>query len=250
MSAFIDALIVEAQKLKGSLTALMIVLGPLSVVAFAVLLMLNHGTGIVVEQGWTRFVQGAVAIWAYLVFPLLVALQAASINQIDHAVDGWKRMFSLPMPAGRLFLAKLALLWTVMLISNLLLAAGLIAVAGGWGALSAELPPLQSETVAMVLRSMIACLAGGGLMIVLHFTLSWTFDSFVLPLTVGVVATMMIVQVGSSEYWIWHPWTWSLTAAAASEPARAALAVGLGLTMALAAAAIGAIAARRLRRSG
>lgn len=250
MSRFVDAVAVEVLKLKGSLTALMTLLGPLSVVVFAVLLLSNQGNDTLAETGWQRFMQGAIAIWAYLVFPLLVALQAASINQIDHAVDGWKRMFSLPIKATHLFFAKLLILLAVMLASNVFLALGLIGVSGVWGQLATEIPSLTPEVAALAFQSLMACVCGGSLMIAMHFLLSWSMSSFVVPLTVGVVATMTIVQVGSSQYWVWNPWTWGMTAALSAEASRSLLAVVLGFGLGLLASVVGALMARRLRGYG
>lgn len=64
-------------------------------------------------------------------------------------------------------------------------------------------------TITRICLRVLACVAGGGLMmIVLYFLLSWVMSRFVFPIAVGVFATMSVLQVGSSKHWIWHPWTW------------------------------------------
>lgn len=79
----------EIGKLKGSLAATMTLLGPMAVIAFVYLLAFARGNGMLDRVGWPGFFQGGVTLWAYLVFPLLVALQAAAINGIEHSVvDG------------------------------------------------------------------------------------------------------------------------------------------------------------------
>lgn len=237
----------EIGKLKGSLAALMILLGPLAVVVFAHLMLIARGGAAIEKAGWGVFIQGGIALWAYLVFPLLVALQAAAINNIEHAVDGWKRVFALPVQAPKVFLAKFLILLCLMLASSLILAAGLAGSAWVAARLFTDLPAFDPELASFAFLRVMACVAGGGLMIALHFTLSWVMDSFVFPIAVGVIATMAVMQVASSKYWIWHPWTWSLTAAAASDRSHAELGMLMGTGLGLLAVLLAAVFARRLR---
>lgn len=248
MSAgFAAVLQAETGKLKGSLAALMTVLGPLAIVVFVHLMLAARGFTSLEKIGWGGFIQGGIGLWAYLVFPLLVALQAAAINAIEHEIDGWKRMLALPVHAAKIFFAKLLILFMLLLASSLLLAAGLTLTAWAAAAISTALPAFDWSLASFATTRVLACLAGGGLMIVLHFSLSWVMDSFVFPIAVGVIATMAVLQVASSKYWIWHPWAWSLTAGAASDRSSALLAMALGLGLGLLLAMLAARFARRLR---
>lgn len=64
---------------------------------------------------------------------------------------------------------------------------------------------------------------------------AWRFQSLVLPLAFGVIATMGITQIGSSEYWVWYPWTYPLTAVngsmAAHQQQALLLAAGVGAVL-------------------
>ena len=51
-------------------------------------------------------------------------------------------------------------------------------------------------------------------------SLSWRVQNLVLPLAVGVVATVGIMQIGRSELWVWYPWTYSFMAVNGGAVAR------------------------------
>ena len=48
--------------------------------------------------------------------------------------------------------------------------------------------------------------------------MSWRVRDLMLPLAVGKVTTIGIAQIGSSENWVWYPWTYSLMPANGSGP--------------------------------
>lgn len=237
----------EIGKLKGSLAAMMAILGPAAVIVFAYLIAFARGDGIIERTGWQGFFQGGVSLWAYVVFPLLVALQAAAINSIEHSVDGWKRYFALPVRVPQAYLGKLFVFIALMIVATLVLACGFLVTAWLLSISDSGMPKVTLEVSGHLFRNAFACLAGGMLMMVIHFVMSWTMRSFVAPLAVGVIGVMAIMQVASSKYWVWHPWSWGLTAAAASDPVRvdAALLLGLGGGLLFALATIPL--ARRLR---
>ena len=237
----------EIGKLKGTLAALMVVLGPLAVIAFIWLLAMAKNFTNMESLGWGGLLQFGTVTWAYLVFPLLVALQAAALCSIEHKTDGWKRLFALPVEVRDVFLVKLAILFGLMVAATLVLAIGFLGSSWLISLLVDGLPPLEPTLVGWMFGKAFACLAGGALMIVLHFALSWTLDSFVFPIAVGVIAVMSVVQVGSSEYWVWHPWTWGMMASASSDPGRADLAIILACGLAVLAMVVIAPLARRLR---
>lgn len=239
----------ELLKLRRSLATLMLVLAPISVVLLVVLLHLANQGGSS-EDRWLRLAQTAVAVWAYLVFPLLVALQAAVINGLEHRVDGWKRMFALPIHPGRFFLAKLLALIVMMGFASMLLAVGFYAVTAVAHAGFASWPAIPDGGFTFLVRSMSACVVGGMFIMVIHHVLSWTLPSFVFPLGLSIVAVMAVFMVGASEYWVFLPWCWSLLATAGSDPAIGDSAMMLGVTLALIAAPLAALGARRLRRLG
>lgn len=78
--------------------------------------------------------------------------------------------------------------------------------------------------------ALLAALAARLPMLVLQHALSWASQNIILPLAVGVCATMGIIQLGSAEYWRFFPWSYPLMAASGSDHAMRLTALALGLT--------------------
>ena len=71
--------------------------------------------------------------------------------------------------------------------------------------------------------------------LIIQHAVSWRFGNIIVPLSVAVMATMGIVQIGSSEYWVWYPWSYmTMSAMGGTEELRhhavwLSLAVATGL---------------------
>jgi len=72
-----------------------------------------------------------------------------------------------------------------------------------------------------ILRSVIFAYLSAWLILVLHHWMSMRWSSFTVALGVAVVATMGIIEMGSSQWWIVYRWTFPLTASSGSDPANA-----------------------------
>ena len=70
--------------------------------------------------------------------------------------------------------------------------------------------------------------------VLIQHALSWRYANFVLPLAVGIGATMGIIQLGSSDYWVYFPWSYSLMVSNGTAPEARQLALGLAGAVALA----------------
>jgi hypothetical protein len=150
---------------------------------------------------------------------------AAAVRRPGHGPAEWQR-------APQLFLAKAALAWGCVLGANLAL--GLLATLAAQLLAAARPTPAGMHDFPLALslaKVSLACLP----VVLIQHALSWRFANFVLPLAVGICATMGIVQLGSSEYWVWFPWSYSLMAASGSDPAaqRLALLLAAGLALGL-----------------
>ena len=224
---------VEVLKLKRSLALVMMAATPLLVVVLNTLMMLKrsgiHGLG---AKQWTFFWMGNSALWAYFMMPLYIALVAGLLNGQEHRNQSWRLMLTLPVSQSQLYIAKALLAWIMVVCSNLVLVgasaltAALLGLAGASTAGAFDYPML-----ALAAKLSIACLP----VLLIQHAVAWRFQSLVLPLAVGVIATMGITQIGSSEYWVWYPWTYALTAVngsmAAHQQQALMLALGVGAVL-------------------
>lgn len=216
----------EVLKARRSLALLMVLACPLMVVLLNTGLLLRQaGPDGIGARAWQGFWMGNQALWCYFMLPLYLALCTGLVNAVEHRQNGWRLMLTLPVGARRLYLAKLLVALAMAALAHLCLlllamAVGALPLGGSAG----------GEPAWAMATALLAALAASLPVLVLQHTLSWTSQNIVLPLALGVCATMGIIQLGSSEYWRFFPWTYPLMAANGSDPAmrQAALVLGMG----------------------
>ena len=92
MTALVRALWAEQLKLRGTLALWMCLVAPALVVGLYVLQILTRFTGGAARtppppaEAWLMFAQSALGLWAFLMLPLLVTLQAALLAGLEHQV--------------------------------------------------------------------------------------------------------------------------------------------------------------------
>lgn len=222
---------IEALKVRRSLALWMMAACPLMVV------LLNTGV-LVKNKGfaggglplWESFWMGNVAIWCYFMLPLFIALCTALVNGNEHRNRAWRLMLTLPITHRQLYLAKLTLVGcmvagatTCLLLFSFTINFAFSLVGHSFQAAS-EFP-----FVWFIAKIAIASLP----VLVIQFAIAWRYANMVLPLAIGVCATMGIIQLGSSEYWRFFPWTYPIIAGNGSTSAMQASALNLALATGL-----------------
>lgn len=132
------------------------------------------------------------------------------MNGHEHKNQTWRLMLTLPISPRRLYVAKAVLAWLFVLGANLVLIAatslaiGVLGVAGAplTGAFAAPMLP-------MLAKISFACIP----ILLIQHALSWRVRNLVLPLAIGVMATVVVIEIGSSEHWAWYPRTYPVMAA-------------------------------------
>lgn len=236
LKSFAGALSAETLKLRRTLALRMCLVTPAVVVALIVLqLALTEAK---VDKGdptetWRAFAGAAFALWAFLMMPLFVTLEAALLAGIEHSDRQWKHLLALPVPRSAHYLAKWAAL-AGLLVGTALVFVGLIAV-GGWVLMNvradsglAGWPPwwlLLERCAGMVTAAL--------LMAAIQLWISIRWSSFTIAVAAGMSATVIGFIVGQSRFGHWYPW---------SMPAQLFLWEGRNAAFALTLSALGAAA--------
>ena len=224
---------VELLKIRRSLALLMMLACPLVVVVLIMSVILRNTPLAAFNVAvWGQVQLGITALWSYFMLPLYVALTTSLVNGNEHRNQTWRLMLTLPINQHQLFFAKALVAWLLIVGSNMAL---VVFVAVAIVLVGAAGYPVDgafgNDLALLMLKIPIACLP---ILIVQH-AISWRFGNIVLPLAVGVIATMGITQVGSSEYWVYYPWSYVLMAvngnSAPMQQHALVLAVGLGLVL-------------------
>ena len=214
----------ELLKLRRSLPLFVMFACPLLVVLLTTGMVLQSGPNGPKAGFWVAFWKGNLALWSYFMLPLYIALVTALLNGNEHRNQAWRLLFTLPVTQRQVYLAKTALAWGSVVGANLAL--GLIA-AGAAGVIMLLRPSAGPAFDVPILPALaklsLACLP----VVLIQHALSWRVANFVLPLAVGICATMGIFQLSNTEYWAYFPWTYSLMTSNATDPATQQLALVL-----------------------
>jgi hypothetical protein len=150
-------------------------------------------------------------LWALLMLPLFVTLEAALLAGLEHANQQWKHLLALPLPRGVHYLAKLlALVAMVALAMACLL---LLVPLGGW-----VLDQLQPRfgidgppPWEFLLTGIGACLVAALMIIAIHAWVSIRSRSFTVAVSFGMTATVAGFLIGqSARFGHFYPWSMPL----------------------------------------
>lgn len=209
---------IELLKVRRSLALPMMCAAALMVVIFNVLMLARqHELAAITPRDWLRLWRHTTLLWCSFMLPLYVALAAGLLNGQEHRNHTWRLMLTLPISQWQLFAAKTVLAWLLVLGSSALLFGGTALAVLALGAAGASLEGAFAFAVLPAFAKLaLACLP----MVVVQHALSWRFQNLVAPMAFGVAATMGIMQVGSSSYWVWYPWSYASMAVMGSEAAH------------------------------
>ena len=198
----------EILKARRSLALMVMLACPLMVVLLNTGMLLRQaGWDGISPAAWSSFWMGNRALWCYFMLPLYLALCTALVNGAEHRQHGWRLMLTLPVSARQLYVAKLLLALAMLAIAH----CSLLLRATGAAALLSDGNVLVQPAWSMA-GALLAALLASLPILVLQHSLSWASQNIVLPLAVGVCATMGIIQLGSSEYWRLFPWSYPIMA--------------------------------------
>lgn len=216
MSALGRALSAEALKLRGTLALWMCLIAPAVVVGLYVLQVgfshfPAHRAPAEPAKAWMVFSQSVFALWAFLMLPLFVTLEAALLAGLEHADRQWKHLLALPLPRGAHYLAKLLALAALLALAFVALVL-LVPLGGAVLAVAKPVfgiggpPPWD-----FLLRAAATAYVASLLIVALHTWLGVRFASFTVAVSVGMTATVMGFLIGQSErFGHWYPWSMPL----------------------------------------
>lgn len=210
MKAWSRLWLAERVKFRRTLAMYLCLIGPLVAAALGGLSLANM-QGLASAKGvspWEAFVQYGLSLWAGLLLPIVVCLQAAQGAQLEHANHKWKHLLSLPLDRKAVYVGKLGWLASLVVLSNVVMGVLLLAVAFAAGL--AHVADGSLPAAAMYLSRQLALLACAGmLMFAVQFVLSMRLSSFAAVLAVGFVATIvgMMASGAAPALMSFFPWS-------------------------------------------
>ncbi|HET9228911.1 MAG TPA: ABC transporter permease [Thermoanaerobaculia bacterium] len=233
-SFFLRALSAETLKLRRTLALRMCLVTPAVVVALVVLQLAL--TDAKIDKGdpattWKAFAGGAFALWAFLMMPLFVTLEASLLAGLEHSDRQWKHLLALPVPRSAHYLAKWAAL-TGLLLGTALVFVGLIAAGGRVLILVRADSGLAGwPDWWLLLRLCTGMVVAALFMAAIQLWVAIRWSSFTIAVAAGMSATVIGFIVGQSRFGHFYPW---------SMPAQLFLWQGKNTAFTLAVSALGA----------
>ncbi|MEO6364940.1 MAG: ABC transporter permease [Luteimonas sp.] len=206
------AMSAELLKLKGTLALWMCLIAPLTVTALHVLqlLVIDLGKRVVpaAHDAWQFFAVGQLTMWAFLMLPLFITLQAALLAGLEHGNRQWKYLLALPVPRHAHYLSKLFALTSMLLLATILLA--VLIPAGGLllSILKPQTGIAGSIPWRFIIENLAAISVAALLITALHTWIAIRWRSFTVSVAVGMVATVAGFLLAQSErFGHWYPWS-------------------------------------------
>lgn len=213
----------EALKLRRSLAIIVMGVAPVMTFILTVLIQLSgESPGI-----WQFQMMATAGIWAYFLLPMTATGLTALLAQMEHGPGTWSHILALPTPkwqvvAGKIIMALVLMAIVTALIYGSIFASGFVA-----GAIKPEEAlqgPVPWADAAKLLAKMFLA---AFLLIAVQLGVALRFNSFALPVSVGIGGTFVAVAATSSKYGIYFPWLLPINMLA-SESDRAHFALMLG----------------------
>ena len=204
--SLLRALHAELLKLKRTLAFRVIFVLPLLVAVlqfFIVLRTKNFPAGF---NLWHTLGTSSLQIWAVFMMPLLITLETALLNGIEHSDRQWKHIFALPIPRHAVYVSKVIVAQGLIFISTWVLSiltvvAGILATQ--WRPELANVGPIPFGWFA---KYTTLVWAASWLIIAIHTWVATRWSGFPIPLGAGIGGTFFALFAASASLGKYYPW--------------------------------------------
>jgi hypothetical protein len=212
MKHYLACLSAELLKARRTIYLLGSILLPLLLAGFNFLLHLGAGIspeGTEQRAAWMSFAHNTYSLGALIVFPVIFVFASTFTVHQEHDNHQWRRLLSMAVPRGAVYLAKLTLTLGLGLLSCLVMWLADL----GFGAAFASLRPesgllVKQMPIGMLLLPFLMIFLLGVLMAGLQFFFSMRVKNFVVSIGAGlalILAGMYFVNVPVLRFI--YPWS-------------------------------------------
>jgi hypothetical protein len=147
--------------------------------------------------------QGSMAVYSWLVLPLVITVVLAMMARMEHHNNSWKQLLALPVERGKVYLSKLLVGIGIIVYSHFLLYVGMM--------LAAFLLGIEHIPHEWVLKRFSILFLSSLAITGLVFYVSYRFSHFAVPMVIGAGFAFPSMLVANSErYWIFYPWDYPI----------------------------------------
>ena len=240
MNGLASAIQAEHIKLRRTLARGLSIIAPVTAASISLFLLGGIEQLAAARQvdAWQAYIDAALRIWASLLLPVCVTLQAVLVAQLEHGNAQWKHLFALPVPRHRIYIAKLVVLLVLLLAASALACALVLAIA--WQVGLATGPAALAEAAIHATTTTAAISAAALPMLALQFLVAMRTSSFTAAIAFGTIATMVAAIATSTmgDFAYFFPWSMA-TMVVGAEPQTVSVIVSGGFVASFLASLIG-----------
>jgi hypothetical protein len=196
----------ESLKLKRTLAFRMILVAPLLVATLQFFVIWNqrrHGANF---NLWEMMPRATLSVWAVFMLPLLITLETALVNGVEHGEKQWKHIFALPVPRHAVYTAKLLVAQALAAASTLILCALTVLVGLALIRLRPEIPHTGAIPYVWILKHAAFVWVASWLIISIQTWVSVRWSGFALALGAGIGGTFFAIFAASAGMGKYYPW--------------------------------------------
>lgn len=234
--SLVRALHAESLKLKRTLALRMVFVAPLLVGALNFFVLWERRKVGPEFKMWETLSQVSLSAWAVFMMPLLITLETALLNGIDHGEKNWKHLFALPIPRSAVYAAKLIVAQALILVSTMFLMLITILTGLFFTRVRPEMANGDAPQYGWMLKHAAMIWLAAWLIIVIHTWISIRWSGFALALGAGIGGVFFALFAASARVGKFYPWLLPVNVLSQE---RVAMALWLGVLGGVAAAVIG-----------
>lgn len=155
---------------------------------------------------WESLPTSSFQVWAVFMLPLLITLETALLNGIEHSDRQWKHIFALPVPRYAIYFAKVIVAQALILISTFILAALIVVVGVVAIYLRPELANSGPVPYGWIAKYAALVWLASWLIIAIHTWISVRWSGFPIPLGAGIGGTFFALFAASASIGKYYPW--------------------------------------------
>ncbi len=236
--SLIRALHAESLKLKRTLAVRMVFVAPLFIAALNFFAMYERRNITPEFDMWDTISKISLSAWAVFMMPLLITLETALLNGVDHGEKNWKHIFALPIPRSSVYAAKLIMAQLLIAASTIFLVLINILVGLALMRLRTEMANAGAPPYGWLFKHAALVWLASWLIIAIHTWVSIRWPGFALALGTGVGGVFFALFATSAKIGKYYPWLLPINVLSAE---RLNMALWLGIVGGLVASVIGCL---------
>jgi hypothetical protein len=155
---------------------------------------------------WETLPTNMLGIWAVFMMPLLITLETALLNGIEHSDKQWKHIFALPVPRYTVYLSKFIITQALIAMSTLFLCALTVIVGLAATSLRPEIGGAGAVPYGWLAKYALLVWLAAWLIMAIHTWVSIRWSGFAVALGAGIGGTFFALFAASAPLGKYYPW--------------------------------------------